>query len=58
MVTQSWHEQQQPSWLWSLEDYLALISRYRSSFEGEERALPLLVLPRREERQQFHCHWI
>ena len=53
-----WHEQQQPSWLWSLEDYLTLISRYRTSFEEEKRALPLLVLPRREERQQFHCHWI
>lgn len=53
-----WQEQQQPSWLWSLEDYLALISRYRRSFSEARRSLPLLVLPRRGERQQFHCHWI
>ena len=53
-----WQEKQKPSWLWSLDEYLTLISRYRRSFEERERTLPLLVLPRREERQQFHCHWI
>ena len=41
-----WQEQQQPSCLWSLDDYLTLIERYRRTLEGGQPELPLLVLPR------------
>jgi len=53
-----WQEQQQPSFLWNLEDYLALIERYRRKYESGDLELPLLVLPRSEADQRLSCHWL
>ena len=53
-----WLSQQRPTQLWSLEDYLELMGRYRDSFREESRVMPLLVLPRREDTQRLQCHWI
>jgi len=53
-----WQEQQQPSCLWSLEDYLTLIERYRCKLESGTPELPLLVLPRSHTLQRLSCHWL
>ena len=53
-----WQEQQQPSCLWSLEDYLTLIERYRRTLHSGKPELPLLVLPRRDGKQRLSCHWL
>ena len=44
-----WQEQQQPSCLWSLEDYLTLIEHYRRTLHSGKPELPLVVAaPRRQ----------
>ena len=53
-----WQEQQQPSCLWSLDDYLTLVERYRRTLESGQPELPLLVLPRRDGKQRLSCHWL
>ena len=53
-----WQEQQHPSCLWSPEEYLTLIDRYRRNFHSGPLELPLLVLPRCHSEQRLSCHWL
>jgi len=52
-----WEEQQQPHQLWSLEEYLALVGRYRQGIEAGAAELPLLLMPRPHDPQRLSCHW-
>jgi hypothetical protein len=52
-----WQEQQQPQQLWSLEEYLALMGRYRQGIEAGLAELPLLLMPRPQDPQRLSCHW-
>ncbi len=52
-----WEVQQQPQQLWSLEEYLSLVSRYRQGIEAAAAELPLLVMPRPQDPQRLSCHW-
>lgn len=54
-----WQRQEAGGGGWTLNHYLALISRYRRQLEqGGPRSLPLLLLPRSASRESHRLLWL
>ena len=53
-----WASQHDRKHDWTLQRYLAMISRYRQSIEAGITTIPMLVLPRSGAATDHQLHWV
>ena len=57
-LRQYWLSQEQPGHDWTFQHYLELVSTYRTKVESGQPAIPMVVLPRRNQGEFHRLHWI